>query len=68
MISLDFAIGDRQGTRGSAARSLEAIFNEVAFTAAPTGQQGDLGRNVLRGFDAAQADIAVQRIFASPSK
>jgi hypothetical protein len=32
----------------------------VAFTAAPAGQQGDLGRNVLRGFDAAQADIAVQ--------
>ncbi len=26
------------------------IFNKAALTAAPTGQQGDFGRNVLRGF------------------
>ena len=37
------------------------IFNRAAFSAAPTGQQGNFGRNVLRGFGAAQADIGVQR-------
>src|SRR5262249_8944487 len=26
------------------------IFNKAAFTAAPAGQQGNFGRNVLRGF------------------
>jgi Carboxypeptidase regulatory-like domain/TonB dependent receptor len=39
------------------------IFNTAAFTAAPAGQQGNLGRNVLRGFGASQADLAVQRQF-----
>ena len=39
------------------------IFNKAAFTPAPAGQQGNLGRNVLRGFNATQADIGVQRIF-----
>jgi hypothetical protein len=39
------------------------IFNKAAFTAAPTGQQGNFGRNVLRGFNASQADIGVQRQF-----
>jgi hypothetical protein len=39
------------------------IFNQAAFVAAPSGQQGDLGRNVLRGFGAAQADLGVQRTF-----
>ncbi len=39
------------------------IFNKTAFTAAPAGQQGDFGRNVLRAFGAAQADIAFQRLF-----
>ena len=29
----------------------------------PTGQQGDFGRNVLRGFGASQVDLAVQRQF-----
>jgi hypothetical protein len=38
-------------------------FNPAAFTAPPTGQQGDLGRNVLRGFGAWQDDLAVQRQF-----
>jgi len=38
-------------------------FNPAAFTAPPTGQQGDFGRNVLRGFGAWQADFAVQRQF-----
>jgi hypothetical protein len=37
------------------------IFNSAAFTAPPPGQQGDFGRNVLRGFDATQADLALQR-------
>ena len=36
-------------------------FNTAAFTAPPTGHQGDLGRNVLRGFEAWQADVAFQR-------
>ena len=39
------------------------IFNQAAFTAAPAGQQGDFGRNVLRGFGATQADVAFQRRF-----
>ena len=44
------------------------IFNSAAFTAAPAGQQGDFGRNVLRGFDATQADIGVQRVFRVTEK
>jgi hypothetical protein len=39
------------------------IFNRAAFSAAPVGQQGNFGRNVLRGFGASQADVAVQRQF-----
>jgi hypothetical protein len=39
------------------------IFNKAAFTAAPAGHQGNLGRNVLRGFGAWQADVALQRQF-----
>jgi len=39
------------------------ILNGNAFTAPPTGQQGDSGRNVLRAFGASQADIAFQRQF-----
>jgi len=38
-------------------------FNPAAFTPPPAGQQGDLGRNVLRGFGAWQADLALQRQF-----
>jgi hypothetical protein len=38
-------------------------FNPAAFTPPPTGQQGDFGRNVLRGFGAWQADVAFQREF-----
>jgi len=44
------------------------IFNKPAFTPAPNGQQGNFGRNVLRGFDAAQADIGLQRIFRVTEK
>jgi len=39
------------------------IFNKAAFTAAPAGQQGNFGRNVLRGFGATQADIGLQKQF-----
>src|SRR5262249_27186274 len=39
------------------------IFNRAAFTATAVGTQGNFGRNVLRGFDATQADIGVQRNF-----
>ena len=39
------------------------IFNGAAFSTLPGGQQGNLGRNVLRGFAASQADIALQRAF-----
>ena len=37
------------------------IFNRAAFSAAPAGQQGSLGRNALRGFGAFQVDLALQR-------
>jgi hypothetical protein len=43
-------------------------FNPAAFTAPPTGQQGDFGRNVLRGFGAWQADVAFQRQFQLTEK
>ena len=43
-------------------------FNKAAFSAAPKGQQGDFGRNVLRGFGAAQADLALQRKFQLTEK
>jgi hypothetical protein len=39
------------------------IFNKAAFTTPPMGQQGNFGRNVLRGFNAAQADLGVERQF-----
>jgi hypothetical protein len=39
------------------------VLNRAAFSAAPALQQGNFGRNVLRGFGASQADIGVQRIF-----
>ena len=42
--------------------------NGDAFTAAPAGRQGNFGRNVLRGFDASQADLGVQRIFGITEK
>lgn len=38
-------------------------FNPAAFVPAPDGQQGDFGRNVLRGFNASQGDMEVQRRF-----
>jgi len=39
------------------------VFNKAAFAVAPIGQQGDFGRNVLRGFSASQADVGAQRQF-----
>ena len=39
------------------------IFNKAAFTAPPAGQQGNFGRNVLRGFGASQADVGFGRQF-----
>jgi hypothetical protein len=39
------------------------IFNGAAFSAPLAGQQGDFGRNVLRGFGATQADVAFQKQF-----
>src|SRR5262249_42867415 len=44
------------------------IFNAAAFSPAPVGTQGNLGRNSLRGFDAVQADVSVQRIFRVTEK
>jgi hypothetical protein len=43
-------------------------FNPAAFVPAPSGQQGDLGRNVLRGFGAWQADLGLQRQFRVTDK
>lgn len=37
------------------------IFNKAAFTAPPSGQEGNFGRNVLRGFGAFQGNFAIQR-------
>jgi hypothetical protein len=37
------------------------ILNAAAFSAAAPGQQGNFGRNVLRGFGAFQVDLAIQR-------
>jgi hypothetical protein len=39
------------------------IFNSAAFSEPPVGQQGNFGRNVLRGFGASQADVGLQRQF-----
>ena len=39
------------------------IFNSAAFTPPPSGEQGNFGRNVLRGFGAWQVDAALQRQF-----
>jgi hypothetical protein len=39
------------------------VYDRAAFSAATPGQQGDFGRNVLRGFAAWQADMALQRRF-----
>src|ERR1700704_2296181 len=44
------------------------IFNQAAFAAAPPEQQGDFGRNVLRGFGAWQVDLALQRQFRVTEK
>ena len=44
------------------------IFNKAAFTVPPKGQQGNFGRNVLRGFGAWQADLALQRQFRVTEK
>jgi hypothetical protein len=44
------------------------IFNRAAFTASAPGVQGNFGRNVLRGFAASQADVAVQRRFELTGK
>lgn len=39
------------------------ILNRAAFSTATTGTQGNLGRNVLRGFGAWQVDVGLQRQF-----
>jgi hypothetical protein len=44
------------------------ILNAAAFTAVLPGQQGNFGRNVLRGFGATQADLALQRQFRMTDK
>jgi len=38
-------------------------FNKLAFSQPAAGLQGNFGRNVLRAFNAAQADIGQQRTF-----
>jgi len=38
------------------------------FCPPPSGQQGNFGRNVLRGYGATQADIAFQRLFRLTEK
>lgn len=41
----------------------DEAFNAAAFATPPDGTQGDLGRNVLRGFGAWQQDFAIRRQF-----
>jgi len=36
-------------------------FNGLAFSAPPAGQQGNLGRNTMRGFHVSQLDLAFRR-------
>jgi len=46
------------------------IFNKAAFSLQPSKdhRQGDFGRNVLRGFDAVQTDLGLQRQFQLTEK
>ncbi|HTT18535.1 MAG TPA: hypothetical protein VMG82_06310, partial [Candidatus Sulfotelmatobacter sp.] len=44
------------------------VFNREAFSPPPSGQQGNFGRNVLRGFGAWQADVGIQRQFRLAEK
>jgi hypothetical protein len=44
------------------------IFNSAAFTAPPAGQQGNFGRNVLRGFGAWHAIWRCSGNFTSPRR
>jgi hypothetical protein len=46
----------------------DKAFNPMAFTPPPTGQQGNFGRNLLRGFGAWQVDVAFQRQFRLTQK
>ncbi|HKX28841.1 MAG TPA: carboxypeptidase regulatory-like domain-containing protein, partial [Blastocatellia bacterium] len=39
------------------------VINPRAFALPPTGRQGTLGRNVVRGFPASQVDLALRRQF-----
>jgi hypothetical protein len=43
-------------------------FNSAAFSIPPNGQNGDLGRNVLRGFGAWQIDFSLHREFRAAPK
>jgi hypothetical protein len=44
------------------------IFNRAAFSTPPNGEQGNFGRNVLRGFGAVQADAGLQKDFPATEK
>lgn len=44
------------------------IFNKAAFSAPPSGEQGDFSRNVLRGFGASQVDLGLQKQFHMTEK
>ena len=49
-------------------RAIENWLTRTNESTPPVGQQGNFGRNVLRGFDATQADIGVQRQFRITEK
>ena len=55
--------GSLDGPRSYVSHSLDRSRCVGPFCPPPTGQQGDFGRTVLRGFGAFQADFAVQRRF-----
>jgi hypothetical protein len=64
------AVADRHRTSGRQHLELYGsqypggkIFNSAAFSEPPAGEQGDFGRNVLRGFGATQFRVGLQRQF-----
>ena len=60
-LEIDFEMTVGSVTESITVQGGTPAFNPAAFTAPPTGQQGSYGHNVLRGFGAAQADVAFQR-------
>jgi len=63
MCCLTFILVSSQGNTTKKLYLMPRDTYQAAFTPPTKGQQGDFGRNVLRGFGAWQADVALQRQF-----